>query len=91
MTAAPEIPETQEIKVRVTGLNKGFDGDPVLPEGMSLGDQVIVLADEYGSGSVSGTLAASGLHEIAVRRQTERAGEVVVHFPREDYSLIKLG
>jgi len=68
-----------------------FEGEPVLPEGMLLGDRVMILADEYGSGMVAGTLAASGLHEIAVRRQTERAGEVVVHFPREDYSVVAAG
>jgi len=68
-----------------------FEGEPVLPEGMKLGDRVMILADEYGSGTVAGTLAASGLHEIAVRRQTERAGELVVHFPREDYSVVAAG
>jgi glutathione S-transferase len=68
-----------------------FEGEPVLPEGMKLGDRVLVLADEYGSGNVAGTLAASGLDEIAVRRQGERAGELVVHFPREDYSVIAAG
>jgi len=51
----------------------------------------VILAEEYGSGTVAGTLAASGLHEIAVRREGERAGELVVHFPREDYSVIKAG
>ena len=68
-----------------------FAGEPVLPDGMALSDSVIVLADEYGSGTVAGALAASDLHEIAVRRQTERAGEVVVHFPREDYAVIAAG
>jgi glutathione S-transferase len=68
-----------------------FEGEPVLPEGMKLGDRVMILADEYGSGTVAGTLAASGLHEIAVRRQTERADELVVHFPREDYSVVAAG
>ncbi len=68
-----------------------FEGEPVLPEGMQLGDRVMILADEYGSGTVTGALAASGLHEIAVRRQSERAGELVVHFPREDYSVVAAG
>jgi glutathione S-transferase len=68
-----------------------FAGEPVLPEGMKLGDPVLVLPDEYGSGNVKGALAAGGLDEIAVRRQTERAGEVVVHFPREDYAILATG
>lgn len=68
-----------------------FDGEPVVPEGIALGTPVVVVADEYGSGNVVGELAPSGLHEIAVRRRTERAGEVVVHFPREDYSVIATG
>ena len=68
-----------------------FAGDPVLPDGMALGDAVVVLADEYGSGVVAGQLAASDLHEIAVRRVTARAGEVVVHFPREEYAVVATG
>jgi glutathione S-transferase len=68
-----------------------FEGEPVVPDGMEIGTPVVVLADEYGSGTVAGELAPSGLHEIAVRRQTERAGEVVVHFPREDYSVVATG
>ncbi len=65
-----------------------FQGEPVLPDGMALGDPVLILADEYGSGSVAGALAASDLHEVAVRRRSERAGDLVVHFPREDYSVV---
>jgi glutathione S-transferase len=68
-----------------------FEGEPVVPEGMKLGQRVVILAEEYGSGTVAGTLAASGLHEIAVRREGERAGEVVVHFPREDYNVVAAG
>jgi glutathione S-transferase len=69
----------------------GFEGEAVVPDGMRLGQRVVVVSDEYGSGNVAGTLAASGLHEIAVRRDSERAGELVVHFPREDYSVIAAG
>jgi hypothetical protein len=67
-----------------------FAGEPVLPDGMKLGDPLLVMPDEYGSGNVTGELAASGIDEIAVRRKTERAGDVVVHFPREDHILIAL-
>jgi len=68
----------------------GYDGECVVPDGMSIGDPVLVLPDEYGSGNVTGKLAASGISEIAVRRSTKRVGDVVVHFPREDYALISL-
>jgi glutathione S-transferase len=68
-----------------------FEGERVLPDGMKLGDPVVVLADEYGSGVVAGKLAASDLHEIAVLRETARAGAVVVHFPREEYAVVATG
>jgi hypothetical protein len=44
-----------------------------------------------GRRSLGRRVAPSGLDEIAVRRQSERAGEVVVHFPREDYCVIAAG
>jgi glutathione S-transferase len=68
-----------------------FEGEPVLPDGIAPGDPVLVVDDDYGSGNVTGTLAASDLHEIAIHRTSERAGELVVHFPREGYSLLRAG
>ncbi len=62
-----------------------------LPDGLSLGDAVVVMPEEPGSGVVAGELVASGLHEFAIRRQSERAGELILHFPREDYLVIKTG
>jgi glutathione S-transferase len=69
----------------------GYEGEPVVPDGLALGQRVVVLPDEYGSGNVVGELAPSGLHEIAIRRRSERAGEIVVHFPRTEYSVIAAG
>lgn len=86
-----EIDAATALAVAREATPAAYAGDPVLPEGIALGAPVLVLADEYGSGHVAGELAPSGLHEIAVRRHTERAGEVVVHFPREDYSVIATG
>ena len=62
-----------------------------LPPGLAIGDSVVVMAEEPGSGAVPGELVASELHEFAIRRQSERAGELIVHFPREDYLVIKTG
>jgi glutathione S-transferase len=67
-----------------------FEGEPALPDGIALGQKVVVFADEYGSGTVVGQLAASDLHEIAVRREGPRVGEVVVHFPREEYGVMAI-
>ncbi len=60
-----------------------------LPEGLKLGDPVVVLPEEYGSGHVTGKLVASDVHEIAVARRAEQAGDLVVHFPREDYLVVR--
>ena len=49
----------------------------------------VVMPEEVGSGVVHGELLASSVHEIAIRRRSERAGELVVHFPREDYLVVK--
>jgi glutathione S-transferase len=86
-----EIDSAQAIRIARDASPATFSGDPVLPAGITLGAPVVVLPDEYGSGNVTGTLAPSGLDEVAVRRRTERAGEVVVHFPREDYSVVATG
>ena len=73
---------------RARGAAGGLRGRAGAAEGMRLGDRVVILADEYGSGTVAGTLAASGLHEIAVRRRASaRASRR--HFPREDYSVVR--
>ncbi len=62
-----------------------------LPEGLQPGDTVTVLPEEMGSGVVTGELLASEVHEIAIHRTAERAGELVVHFPREDYLVVRSG
>ncbi len=69
-----------------------FTGEAApLPEGLAVGDPVVVLPEETGSGHVAGELLESGVHEIRIRRQSERAGELVVHFPREDYLVVRAG
>ena len=67
-----------------------FEGAPApLPDGLAYGDRVVVMPEEIGSGPVSGELVPSDVHEIAIRRESERAGELVVHFPREDYLVVR--
>jgi glutathione S-transferase len=86
-----ELGASDAIAVARDATPVAYEGEPALPEGIALGDAIVVLPDEYGSGNITGHLAESGIHEIAVRRQSERAGEVVVHLPREDYAIVKAG
>jgi len=57
------------------------------PSGIQPGSRVRVCADDYGCDPVEGQLVASGTNEIALRREDERAGEVIVHFPRIGFEI----
>jgi glutathione S-transferase len=49
------------------------------------GSMVVVSPDDYGAVAVAGELVRLTDTEVAIRRNDERAGEVVVHFPRLGY------
>ena len=55
------------------------------PLGLHAGQRVTVTPDDYGKVPVAGELVTLQVHEVAVRRIDDRAGEVVVHFPRLGY------
>ncbi|WP_374530447.1 glutathione S-transferase family protein [Novosphingobium sp.] len=46
------------------------------------GKTVTVAADDYGRDPIAGTLVGSSDHHVAIRRECDDLGEVVVHFPR---------
>ncbi|HEX8596869.1 MAG TPA: glutathione S-transferase family protein [Pseudomonas sp.] len=52
------------------------------PNGFKPGDQVTICAIDYGVDPVEGELVFTGLEELILRREDERAGVVHVHFPR---------
>jgi hypothetical protein len=62
--------------------------DPGDPNDRKPGDRVEVVHKDFGRDPVVGELVASSPHEIAIRRRDDRAGEVVVHFPREHYTVM---
>jgi glutathione S-transferase len=57
--------------------------DPGDPSGRRVGDRVQLFPEAYGRDPVAGELVFADAHEIAIRRRDPRAGEVVVHFPKE--------
>jgi glutathione S-transferase len=59
--------------------------DPGDANGRKPGDRIRVMPQDYGMDPVEGELVASDAYEIAIRRTDERAGELVVHFPRQGY------
>jgi glutathione S-transferase len=63
--------------------------DPGEPNGLAPGDRVRVLPDDYGFDPVEGVIVSSSVHEIAVRRSTPETGEVVTHFPRAGFQVLR--
>jgi glutathione S-transferase len=59
--------------------------DPHDPNGRKPGDRATVTPDDYGKIAVSGELVSLSAQHIAIRRHDERAGELVVHFPRAGF------
>jgi glutathione S-transferase len=53
------------------------------------GDSVTVSADDYGRDPIAGRVVFASAHEIAIRREAEDVGEVVVHFPRAGFNVAK--
>jgi hypothetical protein len=59
--------------------------------GRKPGDRVQVIPDDYGKIPVEGTIVSLSAQHIAIRRKDERAGEVVVHFPRAGVLVLPAG
>lgn len=57
--------------------------------GLPYGSEVTVAATDYGVDPVRGQWVVSTAREIAIRRHDERAGDVVVHFPRVGFEVRK--
>jgi glutathione S-transferase len=55
------------------------------PSRLQAGQRVTVTPDDYGKVAVAGDLVTLDRHRVSIRRHDERAGEVVVHFPRIGY------
>jgi len=64
--------------------------DPSEPNGLRPGDRVEIVHESFGNDPVAGELLASSAHEIAIARRDARAGDVVVHLPREHYKVRKV-
>jgi glutathione S-transferase len=57
--------------------------------GIRLGDQIEVMPSDYGLDPARGELVLVEENQVALRRHDQRAGTVVVHFPRIGYLVKK--
>lgn len=60
------------------------------PAGLRPGVRVSVTPDDYGRIPVQGELVSSSPQHVALHREDDRAGDVVVHFPRAGYVIAPL-
>ena len=67
----------------------GLKHDAADPLGLSPGDRVVVMADDYGRDPVSGTLVAATPRSVTLSREDPAVGTVHVHFPRAGYFVVK--
>ena len=58
--------------------------------GIALGERVTITPSDYAMDPVEGELVIASASEMAVRRSDERAGAVVVHFPRIGFQMKKV-
>jgi glutathione S-transferase len=80
--------EALDIAKAATSAEK-IQADPNEPNGIKPGDRVTVMADDYGRDPISGDLVSSSAQHVAIRRSDVRVGDVVVHFPRTGFFVMK--
>jgi glutathione S-transferase len=84
-TQSPLSAEEALQAARASTQDQGFDGPLQEPEGLCIGQRVSIKATDYGCDPVVGILVHASVFEVALKRTDARAGEVIVHFPREDF------
>ncbi|MBI1261682.1 MAG: glutathione S-transferase family protein [Rhizobiales bacterium] len=59
------------------------------PNELKEGENVVVMADDYGRDPISGTIVSASAQHIAIRRKDPRVGDVVIHFPRAGFLVMR--
>ena len=60
------------------------------PSGLRAGQTISVTPDDTGKVAVTGVLVGLTPDRVSLRRSDQRAGDVVVHFPRAGYVVVPL-
>ncbi len=78
--------EALEIGTRATPQAKP-SADPNDPNGRKPGDIVTIHSDDVWPTDIRGPIVSLSAQHIAIRRTDDRAGDVVVHFPRAGFTI----
>jgi glutathione S-transferase len=78
--------EALEIGTRSTPQARMAD-DPHDPNGRRPGDVVSVHSEDAWKTDIRGEIVSLSAQHIAIRRKDERAGEIVLHFPRAGFTI----
>jgi len=63
--------------------------DAAFLDNFQAGQLVSVMPIDYGFQPVIGELLAAGMDEIAVARNDDQVGRIVVHFPRTGFQVVE--
>ena len=86
ITGAQALDIARESSPTIRELVQGVD-----VEAFDAGDEVEIMPIDYGFNPVSGRLVVASAEELALIRQDDRVGEVVVHFPRLGFQMNRAG
>lgn len=62
---------------------------PGEPNDLKVGESVVVMADDYGRDPIAGQIVSASAQHIAIKRNDPRVGEVVIHFPRAGFLVMR--
>jgi hypothetical protein len=62
--------------------------DAAFLDNFQAGQSVSVMPIDYGFQPVIGELLVSGMDEVAVARNDDQVGRIVVHFPRTGFRVV---
>ena len=63
------------------------NGESVSAEGYALGDEVTIIADDYGQETTVGKVTRILENQITVLREDPEVGTLAVHYPRAGYRI----
>lgn len=86
-----DMSSADALAVARTGKTEDLSGRPFIDfHKLPLGSQVTIRASDYGMDPVQGELVLADANEWAIKRTDDRAGDVVVHFPRLGFQMRKV-